>query len=189
MKLIVGLGNPGESYKNTRHNVGFMVMDQIAYRLSFIVYRLENQFNAEITQTGGAGENCVIFVKPVTYMNNSGEAVAKLLNYYKIGIDDLLVISDDIDLDLGVIRTRNEGSSGGHKGLESIIQKIGDNRFARIRVGIGSNRIKNTPSEKYVLEKFADKEIKIIDKIIDKSVELVLKWMETGKIQEETVQI
>src|SRR4030067_2822004 len=114
-------------------------------------FKLENNFKTEITQTGGVGENRVIFAKPHTYMSNSGESVEKILSYYKIGHDDLLVVSDDIDLDFGVIRIRAEGASGGHKGLKSIIEKIGGSRFLRIRVGIGSD--KNIPSEKYVLEK------------------------------------
>ena len=189
MKLIVGLGNPGKEYSFTRHNVGFMVLDKIANQLSLINYRLENQFKAEITQTGGVGENRIIFAKPQTFMNNSGEAVSKILNYYKIGTDDFMVICDDLDLDLGTIRVRNEGSSGGHKGLESIINKIGDSRFLRIKIGIGSNKEKNIPSEKHVLEKFTSEEMTIIDKSVDKSAEIVLKWLKTGEIKEETVKI
>lgn len=191
MKLIVGLGNPEKKYEHTRHNLGFMVLDRIQSKgisgQPITPFRLENQFKTEITQTGGVGENRVIFAKPHTYMNNSGESVEKILSYYKIGHDDLLVVSDDIDLDFGVIRIRAEGASGGHKGLKSIIEKIGDSRFLRIRVGIGSD--KNIPSEKYVLEKFTPKEEKILPQIIDKSADLVLKWIKSGEIKEETVKI
>jgi PTH1 family peptidyl-tRNA hydrolase len=189
MKLIVGLGNPGREYEKTRHNVGFMTLDKIANRLALVTYRLENQFKAEITQTGGVGEDRIIFAKPRTFMNNSGESVSKILNYYKIGSDDFIVICDDLDLDLGTIRIRHEGSSGGHKGLESIINKIGDNRFIRIKIGIGNNVAKNIPSEKYVLEKIPENDMKILDKSVDKSVEIVLKWIKSGEISEETIKI
>ena len=194
MKLIVGLGNPGDKYNQTRHNLGFMVLDKIIEKIkdknsNMMPFRLENQFEADITQTGGIGENRIVFAKPVTFMNNSGNSVSKLLSYYKIAKDDLLVISDDIDLPTGNFRIRTEGSSGGHKGVESIINQIGDNRFLRIKIGIGSNRNQNIPSEKYVLEKFPDSEQKIIAKVIDKTADLVLNWTETGKIKEETIKI
>lgn len=193
MRLIVGLGNFGDKYEKTRHNVGFLVLDKIqATRYNdqnIMPFRLENQFKAEITQTGGIGENRVIFAKPNTYMNNSGEAVSKLMNYYKIGTDDILVISDDVDLEIGDIRVRLEGSSGGHKGLESIIQQIGDNRFVRIRVGIGSNREKGIRAEDYVLQNFSADENKIIKHAIDKTEGIVLNWIENNQIKEETITI
>jgi len=189
MRLVVGLGNPGKKFDNTYHNIGFMVLDKIADRLSLIAYRLENQFQAEVTQIGGIGENRVIFAKPQTFMNNSGDSVQKILSYYKIGTDDLLVISDDIDLELGTVRTRFSGSSGGHKGLESIIQKIGDNRFLRIRMGIGSNRNKGITAENYVLRKIGSRDVKALSKSIDKTADIVLNWVRSGEIKEETITI
>lgn len=198
MKLIIGLGNPGEKYINTRHNVGFLVMDKIANSLSLMAYRLENQFKSETTQTGGIGENRVIIAKPQTFMNLSGEAVSKLMQYYKIGLDDLIVVCDDLDLPLGTIRIRLEGSSGGHNGLQSIIDKIG-NKFTRIRVGIGSNRKvtsnqlqvtrKNILAEEFVLQNFTKDETKIIDKSIDKTVEILLEWTGGKELREGTVKL
>ena len=145
MKLIVGLGNPGKKYELTRHNIGFMVLDQLekidldGFKLT--PFRLENRFKARITQTGGVGEKRVIFAKPQTYMNNSGEAVKKIMDYYKISLDDLVVICDDMNLELGVIRIRKSGSDGGHKGLSSIIKYLKTENFVRFRVGIGSNKL------------------------------------------------
>lgn len=191
MRLIVGLGNPGKKYEATRHNAGFMVLDNLIANSQQPIapFRLAHQFESEKTQTGGLGEGQIIFAKPHTFMNNSGEAVKKILSYYKIGTDDLLVICDDIDLDFGTIRVRSEGSSGGHKGLESIITRIGDSRFIRIRIGIGSNHEKNIPSEDYVLQKFTLEEKLIIDKAIDKAVKIVLNWIETNTLKEETIRV
>ena len=216
MKLIIGLGNPGEKYTNTRHNVGFLVLDKLqATNNKLQDFRLENQFKAEVTQTGGIGEDRVILVKPQTFMNLSGEAVSKIMQYYKIGCDDIVVICDDLDLPLGTIRVRLEGSSGGHNGLQSIINFIGS-RFIRIRVGIGSNKKVtsnevtrldsqkarlainqekndkvniNIPAEEYVLQNFTKDETNIINKSIDKVVEMLLKWTNENELIEETIKI
>ena len=191
MRLIVGLGNPGKKYDSTRHNFGFMVLDKIVEKGGFSPFRLENQFQAEISQTNGVGENRVIFAKPMTFMNNSGDAVQKLTKYFRLGVDDLIVIYDDIDLDMGVIRVRFEGTSGGHQGIESIIKNFKDNHFIRIRLGIGSNKDKNIPSERYVLEKFGKNEQTKVSLVIDKIADLVLNWSKSGdfEIQEETLNI
>jgi len=220
MKLIVGLGNPGEKYTNTRHNVGFLVLNKLITDSKLnsnqvTPFRLENQFKAEVTQTGGIGEDRVIFAKPQTFMNLSGEAVSKLMQYYKIGCDDIVIICDDLDLPLGTIRVRLEGSSGGHNGLQSIINFIGS-RFIRIRVGIGSNKKVtsnevtrldsqkarlainqekndkvniNIPAEEYVLQNFTKDETNIINKSIDKVVEMLLKWTNENELIEETIKI
>jgi PTH1 family peptidyl-tRNA hydrolase len=189
MKLIVGLGNPEQKYEQTRHNFGFMVLDEIVKNNKFMPFRLENQFQSLVTQTGGVGENRVTFSKPQTYMNNSGKSVKKMIDYYKIGTDDVLVVCDDIDMPLGSIRIRLEGSSGGHKGLQSIIDEIGDNRIIRIRLGIGSNKELGIPSENYVLQKFSATEMEIVTKVIDKTGDLVLNWANNGEIKEETIKI
>jgi len=197
MRLIVGLGNPGKKYKKTRHNVGFLVLDQLVNSRKLIVnnlnltpFRLENQFKAEVTQTGGIGEDRIIFAKPQTFMNLSGEAISKILNYYKIGTDDLIVIADDLDLPLGSLRIRLEGSSGGHNGLQSIVDQLGRKDFVRIKVGIGSNKSvagKEIPAEDYVLQKFSESEQKIISQSVDKVVEILLKYIKTSEIKEETI--
>lgn len=179
MRLVVGLGNPGKKYNNTRHNVGFMVLDKIAGKedWSFSKYA-----NAKYLKPN----NKVEFLKPQTFMNLSGQAVQYAMQKHKITPEKVLVISDDIDLPLGTIRTRLEGSSGGHKGLESIIDQIGD-KFARFKIGIGQDNIK-IPSEKYVLGKFTPTEKKILGSVLDEAVNLLLKYLEEG-YKEETVEI
>ena len=135
VKLVVGLGNPGERYAQTPHNAGFMVVDELAARLSCRL-RASSRCRAQLgsAETGGQG---LILAKPQTYMNASGEAVVAILQYRKIPAEDLLVVVDDADLELGRVRVRLRGSSGGHRGLESIIGALGTGDFARVRVGIG----------------------------------------------------
>jgi PTH1 family peptidyl-tRNA hydrolase len=142
MILIIGLGNPGSKYQHTRHNVGFRVLDEIAKDPQIIPVNqaelelTENKkFKAEMAEAHLHGEK-IMLVKPLTFMNNSGIAVAAIANFYKIKPEDIWVISDDLDICEGLIRIRHGDSSGGHKGLEDIIAKLGDSSFARIRVGI-----------------------------------------------------
>lgn len=188
MKLIVGLGNPGKKYEYSRHNVGFMVLDQIAKRQSLTPFRLENQYNAEITQTGGIGQERIIFAKPHTFMNLSGEAVQKIMHYYKIGSEDVWVVCDDLNLSVGTIRVRSGGDDGGHNGLNSIIGMIGKD-FTRVRVGIGSNREKNISAETYVLQTFDPSETKNINESIDKAAQVVISSLSSGMMQEQTFKI
>src|SRR4030042_5429142 len=142
MILIIGLGNPGEKYQNTRHNVGFRVLDEILKNpqiLSVNKEKLElaenKKFKAEMAEANLHGEK-IILAKPLTFMNNSGSAVTGIANFYKIKPQNIWVISDDLDICQGLIRIRHGESSGGHKGLEDVISKLGDSNFARIRVGI-----------------------------------------------------
>ncbi|MBR2179349.1 MAG: aminoacyl-tRNA hydrolase [Selenomonadaceae bacterium] len=135
MKIIVGLGNPGSEYAKTKHNVGFMLIDAIANEISASNWR--EDFRALISDAFVDGEK-VFLVKPLTFMNLSGEAVRPIMDYYKLTPDDLIVAHDDMDLQTGVIRLRPKGSGGGHHGVESIIQHLGGNEnFARIRIGVG----------------------------------------------------
>ncbi|MGQ9558632.1 MAG: aminoacyl-tRNA hydrolase [Desulfurispora sp.] len=134
MHMIVGLGNPGEKYARTRHNAGFMVVDALAGELGSLAWR--EKFKALTAKVTIAGRP-VLLVKPQTYMNLSGSAVAALLHWYKIELSNLLVIYDDLDLPPGKIRLRTRGGSGGHKGMVSIIELLGTSDFARLRVGIG----------------------------------------------------
>lgn len=189
MKLIVGLGNPGKEYDNTRHNVGFIFVDKLTNDLKLKTEREDFSFNKNFQSdvlSCKLNSQKVILAKPQTYMNASGEAVKKMVDYYHFGSDDVLVISDDIDLPLGTIRTRLEGSSGGHKGLESVIGQIGS-KFARIKIGIGPNEAK-IPSEKYVLAKFTKDEEKILGPVLDETAKLVLEFIENG-IDEKTIKI
>ena len=134
MKMIAGLGNPGAEYARTKHNVGFMLVDALADRLNAPAWK-EDFFSA-VTEVRIGGEK-VFLVKPLTYMNNSGEAIGPMLSYYKMTADDLTVVHDDMDIPAGTVRIRKKGSSGGHNGIKSIIAHVGGENFARVRIGVG----------------------------------------------------
>ena len=134
MFLFVGLGNPDPKHKNNRHNIGFKVLDRVSKSLGLSFSRKQQKALATDGQIGG---HKIIFAKPQTYMNNVGKAVVPLMRYYRIPIDHLLVIFDDLDLPLGSIRIRPQGGSGGHRGMRSIIQELGEETFPRMRLGIG----------------------------------------------------
>lgn len=151
MKLIVGLGNPGKEYDNTRHNIGFMALDHLLGNVKY-----SNKFNALYYETMLSGEK-YIFVKPLSYMNLSGKVVIDFMHYYKLNINDLLVIQDDLDLDLGKIRIKINSSSGGHNGIKDIISHLKTKEFARIKVGIAHNR--NIDTKDYVLSKLSKSEL------------------------------
>ena len=156
MKLVVGLGNPGKEYKGTRHNVGFMVLDnylgKVDWKNRLESYTYETTFNNEK----------VIFVKPQTYMNLSGIAVRKVAKYHKINIEDILVIHDDLDISLGSYKIKRNSSSGGHNGIKSIISELNSEEFARLKIGIDKDIKVST--DKYVLAKFSSTELnKITD--------------------------
>lgn len=166
MKLIVGLGNPGKEYENTRHNTGFMALDYFANKNN-LTFKLETKLEGLISSTNINGEK-VYLLKPVTYMNLSGNSISKVLNYYKIDVKDMLVIHDDLDLDVGVIRVRNHGSAGGHNGLKSIISHIGEN-FNRCKIGIS----KSNDTIAHVLGKFSKEEMASINLAIEKVNDLI----------------
>lgn len=168
MKLIVGLGNPGKEYEKTRHNIGFRVLDQLVSD-----WKGMKKFKGQIAKTGK-----IIYLKPQTYMNNSGDSVLAVKQFYKIKPKDIIVIYDDIALPLGKLRIRGNGSAGGHKGVDSIIKKLKSQSFIRLRIGIANNRSDKIPSEKFVLQKFSANEEKKLKKIIQQSseaVEMILK--------------
>lgn len=160
--LLVGLGNPGKEYAFTRHNVGFMFVDYLAG--SDAVWKKEKQ---ALTYVGQINGHKVIFVKPQTFMNNSGEAVGALVSFYKIPLENIFVIQDDMDLKLGIIRAKTGGSSAGHNGIKSIDNAIG-REYNRIRIGIGHPRdfdLKMDPSD-WVLGKFSDNELSELKKLM-----------------------
>ena len=134
MKIIAGLGNPGAEYAHTKHNVGFMLVDALAERLNAPAWK--EDFFSSVTEVRIGGEK-VFLVKPLTYMNNSGEAIGPMLSYYKMETDDLTVVHDDMDIPAGMVRIRKKGSSGGHNGIKSVIAHVGGEDFARVRIGIG----------------------------------------------------
>lgn len=173
MKLIVGLGNPGKQYENTRHNIGFMALDRFAEdnNLSF---KIESRFEGLITNFSYKGEKVVLF-KPVTYMNLSGRAIYKVLNYYKIDVEDILVIHDDLDLPTGKLRLREKGSSGGHNGLKSIIENLNTNEFKRVKIGISKD---SRDIIDYVLSKFSKAEMELLDESLNKMDNLIKSFIE-----------
>lgn len=152
MKLIVGLGNPGEKYKNNRHNAGFIALDAFAREHS-LIWKNDSKFNAEICNFED-----IILVKPQTFMNDSGTCVAALARFYKISLDDLMVVQDDVDLPSGVVKKQFKVGSAGHHGVEDIIEKLGTNAFWRIRIGVGRPESNLFNVEDYVLEDLSDEE-------------------------------
>ena len=173
--LIVGLGNPGEKYENTRHNVGFQVVDELAERQNAPVQKLK--FKALTNLLTISGEK-VLVMKPVTYMNLSGEAVRPAADFYKIPPERILVISDDTALDLGKLRIRTKGSAGGHNGLKNIIQHLGTDQFPRVRVGVGQKPHPDYDLADWVLGKFQGEAIKVMDEAVKRAadaVECILK--------------
>ena len=165
MKIVIGLGNPTDRYKGTRHNIGYMALDRIAeeYKISINQHR-----HKALTGTGFIGSQKVLLVKPLTYMNLSGESVRAVVDYYKAEPEDLLIIYDDISLDPGFIRIRKKGSAGGHNGIKSIIQHLGSDNFPRIRVGIGGERHPDMDLADYVLGHLDKDELAVIDEALDK---------------------
>ena len=159
MKLIVGLGNPGSSYANTRHNCGFIVLDKFAEKNN-VDFKLNAKLKGEVAQITLNGEKAIL-LKPMTYMNLSGESVILVKNFYKIEIDDILVVSDDLDSRLGRLRLRAKGSAGGHNGHKNIAQHLGTEEYKRIKIGI--DRDPNISVVDWVLKKFTKEELKQLD--------------------------
>jgi len=173
MKLIVGLGNPTKEYENTRHNVGFMVMDRLADVLNVSIST--SKFKGEYTKFKYHGED-VVLLKPMTYMNNSGESVSQIMKYFKIDVEDLLVIYDDMDMPVGKLRLRQSGSAGGHNGVKSIIAHVGTQSFKRIRIGIDKHpRIKVVD---YVLGHFNKDERPLIDEGIENAIKAIELYLD-----------
>lgn len=163
-KLIVGLGNPGTRYAKTRHNIGFMILDQMTKKQG-IDFKYDKKFEAEMAET-----ESVKLAKPQTFMNNSGEAVRKIKDFYKIDNEEIIIVHDDVDLEPGKIRVSLGGSSAGHKGVQSIIDEIGED-FWRVRVGVG--RSAQIETENWVLMDFDNPDH--IAKIIDEAASFVLE--------------
>lgn len=163
--LIVGLGNPGREYRNTRHNMGFLAVDAMIQKLGFSSSKVQSK---AIINTGNIKGQKVILAKPQTYMNLSGQAVSGLVNFYKIPLDHLLVINDDVDIPFGTIRIRPGGGSAGQKGVGSIIEKLGTQVFARMRLGVGRPPGQmSTPD--YVLQQFSKDEEEFLKNFLEKA--------------------
>lgn len=174
MYFIVGLGNPGLQYENTRHNVGFMTIDYLANKYDIDVRKLK--FKSLYGQGEISGHK-VMLIKPQTYMNNSGEAITELRNFYKFDIDKLIVIYDDIDIDFGTIRIRKKGSAGSHNGMKSIIYQIQDDQFPRIKISIGQ-KPERWDLANFVLSGFSKEEVGVLEdeiRLAAEGIELILK--------------
>lgn len=181
MKIIVGLGNPGEQYEKTRHNLGFLVLDELLKKNEPLSKTFWDHDSKDKTATKKIkiGNEDFLLVKPLTFMNNSGFAVSKVVNYYKVEPKDVTLIHDDLDLPLGKIRVRFGGGAGGHNGVDSVIEKMGDGKFLRIRLGIGDpKRIENSEFrvknvDDYVLSAFAPNERSKVKSMIKEAIKTI----------------
>ncbi len=176
--LIVGLGNPGEQYARTRHNAGFIALERLGKSWS-AQWVFERTFCANVADVR-LQERKVLLCHPQTYMNLSGKSVASIVNYYHIKLENLLVVSDDADLPLGIIRLRPDGGSGGHHGLESIEQALGTQNYARLRIGIGRQSDSQCEITDYVLGEFSLQELKILDLVLERAVKQINSWLFEG---------
>ncbi|EEL90071.1 Peptidyl-tRNA hydrolase [Bacillus cereus AH1272] len=179
MKLIVGLGNPGREYELTRHNIGFMAIDELAKRwnISLNEQKFKGLFGAGFVN----GEK-VILLKPLTYMNLSGESIRPLMDYYKIDVEDFIVMYDDLDIPVGKLRLRMKGSAGGHNGVKSTISHLGTQEFQRIRMGI--DRPKNGMKVvDYVLGRFTSEELPGVNQSIEKTADACEEWLNKPFLQ------
>lgn len=177
MRLITGLGNPGDKYKFTRHNAGFMLLDYLSYQWGFD-FKFESKFNGEVAKINYCGES-LIMLKPHTFMNLSGQSLIAVMNFYKINREDILIIYDDIAMPVGKMRFRSKGSDGGHNGIKSIINMLGgNNNFDRLKIGIGPQP--PIPSEAYVLQNFNDEQLVELKNVLKNAQAAVETYLEQG---------
>lgn len=172
MKLIVGLGNPGKAYENTRHNIGFMVIDNYANNFNILINK--EKFGGLYNKSIINGVE-VMLLKPQEYINLSGDVIKRFVDYFKIDINDILIINDDLDLDFGCIKLKYKGSSGGHNGLKNIEKNLNTNEYKRLKIGISNN--KNIDTKDYVLRKFSNDERQIVDKVLVQSVDILNDYL------------
>lgn len=175
MKLIVGLGNVGKQYEASRHNIGFMVVDELARRWGLTWRSDKLSFVAELHSPYR-----LLLLKPKTYMNLSGEAVRHYADFYRVADEEIAIIQDDLDLPAGKSRVRRKGSAGGHNGLKSVIQHLGTTEFARFKIGIGHPGEEKKTVINHVLTKFNEEEKKEIQKAVDKTADAVITWLDEG---------
>ncbi len=176
MRIVVGLGNPGREYATTRHNVGFMVIDELDRRHGPVSWR--KRFRSEIGEVMFAGQKLVL-VKPQTFMNLSGAAVREAINWYHIPFDDTLVVSDDLDIPFATLRMRGKGSAGGHNGLASIIEQIGSTEIPRLKIGIGRGR---SSASAHVLSRFSPEQERELTDLISRATDAVEIWSRDGLV-------
>jgi PTH1 family peptidyl-tRNA hydrolase len=176
LQLVVGLGNPGSAYDATRHNIGFQVIRALASKKGW-AFHAKPSLEAELAQ-GALDDRKVLLLLPITYMNSSGEAVNKCIQYFKVPLDQLLVVVDDVYLPFSEMRFREKGSAGGHNGLKSIEAHVNSQHYARLRIGVGEPQREDLAD--YVLGKFTVEEAKQLPEIIDKATEVVEAWLREG---------
>jgi PTH1 family peptidyl-tRNA hydrolase len=176
MKVVVGLGNPGKTYENTRHNVGFSVIACLASRWQ--AARPSAKFQAEIAEIRLENEKTLL-VCPLTFMNLSGRSVGQLVAFYRVPLEDLLIICDDLSLPLGKIRLRGQGSSGGQKGLQDVIATLGSSAFPRLRIGIDATPA-GWDTADYVLSKFSSDEAPVVAATVERAADVVEMWAKSG---------
>lgn len=179
MKLICGLGNPGREYERHRHNVGFMVVDALLSRARAEL--TQDKFQARVGQ-GSLGGECILFVEPQTFMNLSGRSVAEAARFYKVAVQDVLVVHDELDLPFGRLQLKAGGGAGGHNGLKSMVQCLGEDAFIRVRVGIGKPEGPNAKERVagYVLSNFDDGERRQLEELIGKAADMAESWVRDG---------
>lgn len=190
MKLIVGLGNPGQQYEGTRHNVGFLALDALVQEKEFCsnganLFSYDKKFNADVCQVSSKGEK-LFFIRPHTFMNLSGQSVGEIAQYLKADIKEIIIFHDDIDLPVGEVQIKLSGGSAGHKGVQNIIDTLGSNNFVRVRIGIqpiggGPQVMKKLggqiETKDFVLAKFDDRELKVIQSAIDIANEYIVQFI------------
>lgn len=176
MKLVAGLGNIGDKYFFTRHNAGFMVIDKLAITKD-LSFKEERKLKCFLTKYK-YGEEDIILIKPTTYMNLSGEAVQLVMNYYKIDIEDVLIVYDDLSLELGKMRFRPDGSDGGHNGIKSVIKQVGTQKIARLKIGIGPQP--PIPSETFVLQNFYKDQLETLKPVLRRAIDGIEYYFDNG---------
>ena len=177
MKLVAGLGNPGPRYVQTRHNVGYAVVDQLARRWSVSVEKYERRYEA-LLGDGQVADQRVLLVKPQTYMNLSGRSLLAVTQFYKLAFPDVLIVCDDLDLPVGRMRLRAGGSGGGQKGLENILLRLASNDIPRLRIGIG--KVDRSVTSDYVLSRFTPDERETIEQVVTTAADAVECWLDKG---------
>ncbi|CAH0347581.1 aminoacyl-tRNA hydrolase [Bacillus sp. CECT 9360] len=179
MKIFVGLGNPGKQYEHTRHNIGFDVIDELSKKWAI---PLDQAKHKGIYGIGSVNGEKILLLKPLTYMNLSGESIAAVMNFFKAELEDIVVLYDDLDLPVGRIRLRQKGSAGGHNGIKSTIAHLGTQEFNRIRIGIG-RPIGRIPVIDYVLGRFMKEDWETMSKVIEKCAEACEDWTKKPFLQ------
>jgi peptidyl-tRNA hydrolase, PTH1 family len=174
--LIIGLGNPGREYRETRHNIGFMVLDRLAVKLNARFTRLQSK---ALVASVNYLDRKIILAKPQTFMNLSGQSVQGLIHFYKLPLENLLIAHDDLDLPVGTIRIRPDGGSAGQKGMSSTIERLGTDEFPRLRLGIGRPPGQMQAPD-YVLQDFSNADLTVISETLNRAVEAALMWVTDG---------